>query len=402
MTLVLERSQRRPEAVQGSRSAVVDPLAHYAFERDTDPEAADLARAWDDLEGRCVASPYQTRAWIAAWTRHVAGHARVQPAIVTARRNGRVVFILPLARRNRGPVRLLTWLGDSHTNFHMGLYDRDWLTTTQPSERLAAVEAAVAAAGPADVLELCCQPREWAGHANPFASLPSFPSTNSGWQTPLTAHIGPLLSGASGARRRKKRRWQRNRLTGIGWTVERVDGGADCDAFLTRSFDAMNHRFARAGIWNRFADAGVEDHFRHLCAQVEGAVRLYALTIDGTPCATLAVVTRARHASGCFIARSRTRWDWLSPGHLLLHEAIADLCRDGFASFDLGKGRESYKLAWCPQEIATFDTCIALTPWAAIFPLYERTKIFAKRMVRNDPRLWRLAKRVRSAFYGRL
>ena len=393
MSLALDRVP-----LAGPLDAVAEDGSASDVDVFTDPDASGLRAVWEALEARSDASPYQSFAWISCWCATVGVQARIEPRIAVVRQSGRPVCILPMAIRRRGPVRLLTFLGDSHTNFHMGLFDRTWLSNTPASAQRALLERAIEAAGPADVLELCCQPRQWAGQPNPFGLLPSFPSVNSGYAGTLAPSIDALLAGRDGKKLRKKRRWQANRLKEHRWSVTQTREPATLDACLV----ALDERFGAAGIWNRFADAGVDGHFHRLLADPASGFRLYALTIDGALVCGVGILVQGRQASGCFIARPASDWEPISPGQLLLHDVVERLCAEGITSFDLGKGREDYKRAWCDTEIAMFDTCIALTPWAGVFPLYERLKVFTKRMVRNDARMWNAAKRVRAALYGRL
>jgi CelD/BcsL family acetyltransferase involved in cellulose biosynthesis len=71
---------------------------------------ARLADGWDDLvAGMPRPSPFMLHSWLEEWLRHVGGGAR--PAIVTARRDGRLVGALPLMVGKRFGLRVATFIG---------------------------------------------------------------------------------------------------------------------------------------------------------------------------------------------------------------------------------------------------------------------------------------------------
>ena len=71
---------------------------------------AALADGWDDLvAGMPRPSPFMLHAWLDEWWRHVGGDARL--AVVSARRDGRLVGALPLMIHRRLGLRVATFIG---------------------------------------------------------------------------------------------------------------------------------------------------------------------------------------------------------------------------------------------------------------------------------------------------
>ena len=81
-----------------------------------------LEKAWRELEKNGVCSVYQHYDWVSNWSRLVGDPARVKPRLIVGKSNGQTVFILGMGLRQRGPFTVLTWLGDSHT---------EWLKVTR-------------------------------------------------------------------------------------------------------------------------------------------------------------------------------------------------------------------------------------------------------------------------------
>ena len=60
-------------------------------------------------------------------------------------------------------------------------------------------------------------------------------------------------------------------------------------------------------------------------------------------------------------------------------------------------GDEEYKLHWCDQELKLFDTIQANSLRGCVPVLALRAKSWAKRKIKNSPRMFALAKRLRAA-----
>ncbi|MEL6947071.1 MAG: GNAT family N-acetyltransferase [Pseudomonadota bacterium] len=375
-------------------------------------EDAELLHSqWLELEAEAACSIYQRYDWIAQWTAHVGVKAKIRPVFFVGRLGRDTQFIMPMGLHKRGPFHVLSWLGDSHTNFHMGLYAPSFLAKVKPDEFKRLIEALTtslaSSLGRVDVLELCCQPISWQGHTNPFTYLPRQASHNHGFALDLRPSFDEALKRKNGSRKRKKLRWQTNQLKPHGgFTVARAETPSEVDAALDAAFGQMALRFDRAGIWNRFNDPGVEVFMRTLAKASLGSdeppMVVYSLNIDGGIRATFAGGHLGDQFSGFFISYADDRFSHISPGELIIHQVIKDCAESGTNMFDFGRGQERYKTSWCDVTIPMFDTCIALSRFGLLFTAYDTLKLLAKRSVRNNARLWNLAKSVRRRLYGRI
>ncbi|MEM8750912.1 MAG: GNAT family N-acetyltransferase [Pseudomonadota bacterium] len=363
--------------------------------------------SWLALELHAIGSVYQRFAWVSSWAKHAAKPARMIPRIVLISHGDEPVAVLPLAIRQRGPFKMATWLADSHSNFHMGLYSSQFLQNIKPDDVRELLPFILKQFGKLDVLELCCQPVMWQGHTNPFTFLKWQESHNHAFALNLLPDFNSALDRKNGARKRKKFRWQNNKLKEHDGPHLRVaETPDDVRRMLSAATEQLKHRFDRAGIWNRFYDEGVMPFFEALAIEelgkAEPALKLFALEIDGEIQATFAGGINSRQFSGCFISVADGEFSRLSPGELMIYLVIKDCVDAGLEVFDLGRGEERYKTSWCDTTMPMFETTIALSKRAAGFAAYERGKTATKRFVRNNERLWGLAKKVRSRLYGRV
>ena len=366
-----------------------------------------LRDAWLALEVDGVFSLYQRFNWMKSWYEKVGKPARVVPRLIEISLRGQPICILPMGLRSRGPFRILSWLGDTHTNFHMGLYSREFLKGAKPDDIRSLIDYITSKVDGLDVLELCCQPVVWQGHSNPFTFLPWQEAHNHAFALELNSDFNAVLDRKNGPRKRKKHRWQKNKLKDVGGAklliAETVE---DVDRILDTSMKQMSRRFDRSGIWNRFEDIGVGDFFRELAIAELGketpALKLYGLEIDGELQATFSGGVSQKHFSGCFISLTDGPYSKISPGELMIYLVIEDCVKQGLEVFDLGRGEERYKTSWCDMTVPMFDTAIALSKRGILFASYERTKATTKRLVRNNKTLWNFAKKVRARVYGRV
>ena len=126
-------------------------------------------------------------------------------------------------------------------------------------------------------------------------------------------------------------------------------------------------------------------------------IELHALGVGGRIVAVYGGAAHAGQWSGMFnafdadeeIAKS-------SPGDLLLLRVIAKACADGMTRFDLGIGDARYKEALCDETIPLFDAIVAMSARGRIYAWFAAARQTAKRRIKADPRLFKLAGRLRA------
>ena len=370
-------------------------------------EFDDLITEWQALEKQGAGSLYQRVDWVKPWTEHVAGPARIKPQLAIGRAAGEAMFILPMGVRKRGPFTVATWLGDSHSNFHMGLFAKHFIQNVRKQDVRDILDRILSLMGKVDVLEMCCQPVVWQGNSNPFTFLKWQESHNHAYALDLSDGFNEAINRKNGSRKRKKHRWQQNKLRHVGGPKLLVATKPhEVDEMLDTALEQMSARFDRAGIWNRFEDDGIDEFFRRIAkaslGESQPQLMIYGLEIDGKLRATLAGGISNGQFSGCFISLADDEYSYISPGELIIYLVVEDCCRRGLRTFDLGRGEERYKSSWCDTTIPMFETNEAISRWGVGFAAYERGKLSVKRLVRNNQTTWNFAKKMRARLYGRM
>ena len=85
-----------------------------------------------------------------------------------------------------------------------------------------------------------------------------------------------------------------------------------------------------------------------------------------------------------------------SPGDLLLMKVIAAQCAAGVRRFDLGIGEARYKATFCDEAIPLFDSFVPASLKGWVYLKLLAVSLRAKRTVKQNGRLFALAKRLRT------
>lgn len=359
-----------------------------------------LAGLWHAFERRAARSIYQRFEWIAAWDRHLKGPSGIRPAIVIGRRGGEPVFILPLGIQRKGGLKIASWLGGSHINFHMGLFDPGFAqaaTREDVEELIAEIAHAI---GPIDYFSLCCQPVSWEGVPNPLVFAPGLMRIAPVQTMSLDGGFATVLDRHNGRRKRKKLRWQENTLAPYGgFTFLRGDDEATAHMLLDAFLEQKAERLRQAGLRNVFADKGTDGFFHELIGSSIGheqpTIALYGIEVAGKIRATFAGGVDRGRFHGYFNAISDDELTRASLGELLLFKVIEDACARGLATLDLGVGEERYKSTWLDLEEAQFSSFIPVSAVGHLAAHAEKFRESVKLSIRTNPNLWPYVKYLR-------
>ena len=144
-----------------------------------------LASIWDELQLRAPCTPPQTYAWARAWVRHMVRLEGSEVVIVTGHdANGRVLFLLPFDKSQKFGMTVLSWMGQAHANYNMGLFEPEMAAGLTAAD-IHAILAEIASASGADAAILYSQPYSWDRVANPFAQLPHQKAASNGFAVTL-------------------------------------------------------------------------------------------------------------------------------------------------------------------------------------------------------------------------
>lgn len=359
--------------------------------------AEPVLSAWAELEQLAPCSIYQTRAWLLPWIAALAAPAGLLPRFVLARgADARPVALLCLGLRKRGPLCLARWMGGKDANFNMALVAPSSSWTRRELMRLLRAAARQLGRDAPDLLVLVNQPLDWGGVANPFAKLSRQPSPSAAYAMTLTGDPDRLFAAKLSSDARKKLRKKEAKLAALGPITHvvastEVERREVLDAFLR----LRNARFRAQNIVSPFE---AEEMARFIATASESdapGIELHALKVGPRIVAVYGGAAWQGQWSGMFNAFDMDPTvAAASPGDLLLQRIVAKCCRDGLKRFDLGIGAARYKSALCNEEIALFDVFVPLSPMGRAIKLALAAKQKLKGVVKRDPRLYGLAKRL--------
>ncbi len=381
----------RQELLPAASNASVDDIILTVHS-----DITGLESIWRDLERSAPISIYQRYDWVLPWCRHAAASLLIEPAIVLGSRQGRPLFLLPLGRQHRKLGIEIGWLGCSHNNIGMGLFEPAFARSLDGEATRQLFARIGAALAPADFLALRNQPDAWAGRENPLRHLPGRVADQPVIAIPLAKDFASLLN----ARKRKKLRWQENALANVGgYRFYRADDRDQATAVLNAFLDQKKQQFAKLGIDNVFAGPGPSEFFGNMISRSvsmsDPVIELFAVEIDGKIRATFAGGVHDNRLYGYFSGISMDEYQRVSPGELLLHHLIRHCCENGYQTLDLGVGEERYKSAWSPEREQHFSSYVPISfKGHALAPSFQLTHKL-KLSVRKNDTAWKVAKRFR-------
>jgi CelD/BcsL family acetyltransferase involved in cellulose biosynthesis len=352
---------------------------------------------WRRLEAEAVLTPYQRYDWI----RHVLASRAEKPqlAIVVVEQDGAPVALLPLEIRRRMGVRYATIVGSDIGNADWMIVAPQAVKSLTPAAIRRALNAASDAVSGIDLMMLRAQPGSWEGIANPFLAFPHQP-------TPEHFYFAPL--GAKRPSTKRVRNFERalRRLAESYGEVRlrRASTPEEIDLVHAEFLRQRGNRFAQMGIRNIFAEERFRSFFRNAArdglSQKRPVLAFHALYAGDTIVATAVGTYCGTHYS--HYINSTT--DGSAARHSLIGVLILlfteELAADGIASLDIGLGDFDYKLVWTDKQPA-WDAALPLSiegRAAAALILLARS---IKRTIKQNDRLWALAKKLRGALARR-
>lgn len=379
-------------AVTLTMSEVGGSTAGAAARRDLRVEfAADMAAAesvWRALESDGSASPYQRFDWAAAYLAHAGRDERTRIAVV--RDADRPVMLLALSISRRLGLTVASGIGGKHANFHMPLTSGPGAMSEHETR---GVLREIGRRLALDLFAFANVPTHWGGRASVLAAG-GRPSASNAYATPLDPDpevtAQRAWSSASRKRLRQKERYLA-KLGTVGFLV--ASGEAETGRVLDAFFRQKEERFRALGIADPFLAPEQRDFIR--AASRPGpdgtaALQLYALTVDDVVVSTFGGAIDRRRISGMFLSfeegHEAARY---SPGDVLVSRVIADSCRQGLETFDLGVGEARYKGTFCNVTQTLVDVMVPVTLRGRVFASLLRGALALKRRIKQDPRAMR-------------
>jgi CelD/BcsL family acetyltransferase involved in cellulose biosynthesis len=365
-------------------------------------DLAGAERAWRELETHAVLTPYQRFDWLAAFVA-AGGEPGGDVVIVVFRLDERVVALLPLVVERRGGLKRGRLLGSSISNSDWLIVDPAVAPHIDRAAVLRGLSAAARVAGGMDVVTFSNLPANWEGVANPLLAFAHNAAPNNLYIGDVAGN-GPFIERGMSSKDRSNIKRAMRRLTETRGpvSVRRVTTAEDLARVHAAFLDQRGRRFAEMGIDNVFAGETFVAFFRDLATQELGrdqpALCFHALYAGEEILATCCGAFAGTHYSQYI--NSTTDGDaarFYLMGVLMVH-LIDELTGEAVTSLDMGLGDFPYKKDWsAPQPV--FDSVVPLTLRGRIAAPASVVLGQAKRTVKQNARLWDLARKVRQAAY---
>lgn len=383
MSLAMRPAAPPSDAPAGVTEGARDtPAPRYRVERFSAPGEFFSRLA----AGHAEATPFQDARWLEPLLDEVApAHGASFVGLVTTEHDtGALAMALPLVVRR---VKGLSIAG--FANFGVSDYGGPILGPAAPSDRASATHVWRQIAGKlseVDALHLESMPRTIAGRINPLAGLPgTLAARHSGHSVTVSGTVEEFLRARGKKYRKEVERCYRQLEKEGTWTFTRAETRDELAAIYEALEQQQRARRQRAGdtysldrpeysrFYERLLREGRESGFAHLFALRSGTeivATLLGLTTGGT-------FTLLR------ISNAGERWRHVSPGRLVVIEAMRTLTEKGIRRFDMGIGDYAFKDGFGAGTEPLTDLVRGLTlkghAYAAL--------VHAKARARRNPRL---------------
>lgn len=301
------------------------------------PSHPETLREWDELAGRLRALPYQQSGWTEAWWRAFGDGS---PELHTVRRQGQLMALLPMVRRNR----ILMPAANCHTPV-FELLAADTACAKALAQALFASEPtrisipALSEAEP--MLDACVDAAEQAGYrvvVKPFVR--SFHIDLGGGAEAYEAGLGDNLL-------RNLKRARRQLESEGSVTVDIISGGDRLDDCLREAFLVENASWKGAAGTSILSDPRTQRFYTAVgrWAGERGILRLSMLRVGRRP---VAMCFALQEHGVCHLLKAGydPAYGRNSPGSLLMHAVIRNCFEERLLRIELNGGADPYKQAW--------------------------------------------------------
>ena len=335
---------------------------------------------------------FQTFNWLWHWTQHFLPQNTRSLAIVTVRRDGVLIAVLPFCQVSAGGLQQLVFMGAPVSQYGDVLVDQigDRVDTLERAIRFAVAETRAAVvrlakvrddAAIAPVLERF--KTEMTGFEEaPFANL-----TAAATHETYNARFGAKCLRN---RRRQARRLEDHGAVALDWTLQ---GSAAADAARTAMAMKRGWLKVRGQLSRAFADTRSDEFFASVCSgeQRPAGAHVSLLTAGGG-IANAAITVTVKGRQAIHVLAYGLTFEKCAAGVLHVERLVEQAFATGVATLDFLAPRHDYKLEWSDGSVRVADYAIPVTYAGKVFThLYlkyarERIKAAIKAAVKAAPR----------------
>ncbi|PRD41922.1 GNAT family N-acetyltransferase [Phyllobacterium phragmitis] len=353
---------------------------------------------WDQMAGEndLVGGLPQSAAWVRNWH----DHANADCFVAALYDSETPVLLLPLEVVKSGSIRFARFPGGTHANCNFPVLARDHAAEIGRSDIRSLTRAIRQARPDIDALLLSRQVDLLEGFSNPLLHLDKTRNPNPVLSASLSCGFDAVTERSNAKRKRKKHRQHARRYEEAGGhRIVTATSAAEATAMLDRFFAMKAERFAKTGVTDVFADAGVRKFFRSIFGEAAGnepdTFEMKALEVAGR---SRAIIGKSYWMDGLTVEFGGIAEDEFvsaSPGEFLFFEDIMQACQDGMAVYSFGIGDEPYKRDWCDIEQPLYDSMVGFTLKGRSYVAAYRVRNAAAAAIKKNARLWAVAKKLR-------
>lgn len=356
--------------------------------------ADEALAALDSVQGGLVSTGFQSLNWLTVLYEDLAPAKGAMPRliVVTERNSGEVALVLPLLIKKKRAMRVARFADLGVSDYGGPILGPAPLTKPRSIRR--AWRTVRRAMRDVDMIRLERMPAEIGGRANPLVTRTGVvPARHSGNVLTIETTVEDFLR-ARGKKYRKEverctRLWQKESNPRFARCVkpeEIARGYCELEEQQSARHEALGSNYvldepAFRSFYERLVMDGTECELGYLFtleANSEVVAALFGIVHDGT-------FTLLRIANG------GERWSHLSPGRLVIVEAMKYFVERGVRRFDFGIGDYPFKRGFGVTEVPLYDLIVARDITAVPKALYHQ--IVAR--ARNSGRLRALVRRLK-------
>jgi CelD/BcsL family acetyltransferase involved in cellulose biosynthesis len=348
-----------------------------------------VSNCWENLAASGAALPFQRRNWLSAWYETAGLEPGIEPLLVTLRDNnsGKDVMGLPLVRRRRGALQIVTFADGGLTDYNAPVLGAHAPDTVLGAQNM--MDALRKVLAPADLLVLEKMPVTIGGRPNPFRLVDVLDSRFHSNVLDVPGSWEDWHWGLERTFRKELERCWRVFNKHEGARFVRITDQHEGQAVFAQLKDLQGSRIRAAGLdyvldsprneafYNQVLERGLRD----------GSAVLTALLVKDEVIGALLGITDGSHYAMVRLGSGGDKWKTCSPGRMVIEQTMKLLHSEGYRSFDFTIGDYAYKRRLGVKQTPLCELRTALSWRGAPSILRDRLE----RRLRADPLAMALA-----------
>ena len=356
---------------------------------------------WRAFEDGGVLTPYQRFDWVRNYCAAGFDQRPGRIAVLSIADGARPIALLPLRIVSRFGLRVARLIGMSISNSDSLIYDPAYRDRLTPDVLRRAFAALAGSGYPVDLVCFNDLVPDWQGRPNPLLAFRHAPAPSHLYMGRLDRPVEDTLD----RKRRSNLRRGIRRLEELFGPVQlrQARTPEEVDAFEETFFQHRTRRFREMGVRNVFGTPEFRRFYRQLARDSLGAdrpaLRIHALFAGEEIVAMSFGAYCGRHYTQQINSTTSGEAAKYSLTGVMLMLLLEELRSEGITSFDLGLGDFDYKTDWT-SPVVVHDAVIPVSLRGMIAAPGLMAARRLKRLIKQNPALWRIARGVLSLQAG--